>query len=58
MILSRYRYRPVTVTVPLPSRYHFRAIVTHGETPSLTVPHRPSPFYTIPHRLSPLKITF
>jgi hypothetical protein len=26
MIMSRYRYRPVTV--PLPSRYRFRAIVT------------------------------
>jgi hypothetical protein len=38
MILSRYRYRPVTV--PLPSRYHFLQalpIVHHRDT---IVPHR------------------
>ncbi len=61
MILSRYRYRPVTVplpsryrpiTVPLPSRYHFLQalpIVHHRDT---IVPDRPSPS-TVPHRPSP-----
>ena len=45
MILSRYRYHPVTV--PLPSRYHFQVIVTHGDTPSVIVT---LPFLTVPHR--------
>jgi hypothetical protein len=62
MILSRYRYRPVTV--PLPSRYRFLVIVTHRDpsfhhrdtpvpnrpSPSLTVLDRPSPSLTVPHR--------
>ena len=49
MILSRYRYR--LVTVPLSSRYHFQAIVTKHDTPSLTVPHLSSMLITVPHRL-------
>jgi hypothetical protein len=43
------------VPLPLPTRYHFRAIVTHGDTPSIIVT---LPFLTAPHCLSPLKITF
>jgi hypothetical protein len=51
MILSRYRQRPVTVTVPLPSSYHFQVIVTHGDTP---VPNRSTPSLTVPDRSWPL----
>jgi hypothetical protein len=36
MILSRFRYRPVTVT-PLPSRYRFWASVTDRYGPLRTV---------------------
>ena len=55
MILSRYRYRPVTV--PLPSRYHPVTILGYRYPPSINVtaplPHRPSPSLTVPHRPSP-----
>ena len=48
MILSRYRYRPVTVTIPLPlpSRYRYRPVTILGyryppsiivTSPSITV---------------------
>jgi len=49
MILSRYRYRPVTV--PLPSRYHSLQalpIVHHRDT---IVPDRPWLFLTVYKRL-------
>ena len=70
MILSRYRYRPVTV--PWPSRYRFLVIVTHRDpsfhhrdtpvpnrpSPTFTVLHRPSTSNTVPHRPTPFKTTF
>ena len=74
MILSRYRYRPVTV--PLPSRYRPVTILGYRyppsinvtaplphryrtvTSPSLTVPHRPSPSLTVPHRPSPFPTCF
>jgi hypothetical protein len=56
MILSRYP----SVTVQLPSRYHFQAIVAHGDTPSTivtlssltvpTVPDRSRLFLTVTSR--------
>ena len=51
MILSRYRYRPVTVFwLALPIIHHRFIIVT---LPSFIVPHRPTPSHTVPHRLTP-----
>jgi hypothetical protein len=61
MILSRYRYRPVTVPLPFlasvthsPSPFHHRDTpVPHRPSPSLTVPHRPTPSFTVLRRPSP-----
>jgi hypothetical protein len=51
MILSRYRYR--CVTIALPSRYHFRVIVTHGDTPSIIVTHGDTPSIIVTHGDTP-----
>ena len=73
MILSRYRYRPITVPLPFlasvthsPSPFHHRDThVPHRPSPSFTVPHRPTPsntvynnFLTVYHRLAWFKIIF
>ncbi len=42
-----------TVTVPLPSRYHFDTPSIIVTLKSLTIPQRPSPFPTVPHRSPP-----
>jgi hypothetical protein len=67
MILSRYRYRPVTVplpsrdrpvTVPLPFSCHRDSLFHHRDTTVPTVPHRPSPSNTVPRSPTPFKTTF
>jgi hypothetical protein len=57
MILSRYRYRPVTIfrsSWPMvtlrPSSWHYSpwpSLTVYGPSPSFTVPHRPSPSLTV-----------
>ena len=59
MILSRLRYRPVTVplpwryrpvTVPLPSRYRYNVTVTDRRPPLHTVTDRYGPFPIVTER--------
>ena len=52
MIMSRYRYHPVTI--PLPSRYRYSVTVTHRRPPLRTVHHRYRPLLTVHHRYRPL----
>jgi hypothetical protein len=74
MILSRYRYCPVTVFLVIvthrdPSFHHRDTPVPNRPSPSLTVlhrpshrpltvPHRPSPSNTVPRPPTPFKTTF
>ena len=48
MILSRYRYRPVTVS--LPSRYRYNVTVTDRRLPLHTVTDRYRPFPIVTKR--------
>ncbi len=54
--MSRYRYRPVTVS--LPSRYRYSVIVTHRRPPLPTVTDRspPLPNVTDRYRILPLQV--